>query len=168
MSQIFLHCSVVSVSDIVRIIAMHASEWIPSLGAQPVSELVGNEMISPITMSISAPAVQALYLMHVNHVSAVAIVDKAQRLVANFSASDIKGDADVSALLPQSMWNSIGNFLVTQQHRMRAPVAVRATDTLEHVVLQMAMYRVHRVWIIDGDSKPIGVCTAFDVIKQFI
>lgn len=60
-----------------------------TFGQKTVEELkLGNREV--ISMSVNAQAIQAFYLMHVNKVSAVAIVDEKGTLVANLSASDIR------------------------------------------------------------------------------
>jgi hypothetical protein len=52
------------------------------------SLMLGTENV--ITMSIDAPAITAFYLLHVNHVSAIALCNKSEAIVATLSASDIR------------------------------------------------------------------------------
>lgn len=56
---------------------------------QTVHQLsLGNPNV--IAMSIDAPAITAFYLLHVNHVSAIALCNSSGALVATLSASDIR------------------------------------------------------------------------------
>ena len=45
---------------------------------------------------------------------------------------------------------------------------VSKTTTLETILLQLAMFRVHRAYVVDEHRKPIGVVTAFDAIRPFL
>ncbi len=45
---------------------------------------------------------------------------------------------------------------------------VTKTTTLETIMLQFAMFRIHRVYIVDEQCKPIGVVTAFDAVRPFL
>jgi len=79
---------IISASDVVSFIAQHIDR-IGSVAEATVGELnLGTRNV--ISMSSSALAIHAFYLMYYHKVSAVAIVDHDDHLVANLSASDIK------------------------------------------------------------------------------
>lgn len=42
------------------------------------------------------------------------------------------------------------------------------TTTLETILLQFAMFGIHRSYLVDDDRKPIGVVTVFDVLRPFL
>ncbi len=48
------------------------------------------------------------------------------------------------------------------------PVTVTEWSTFEDVVLKLAATRVHRVWVVDDDNKPIGVISLGDVFRVFL
>ncbi len=149
---------------------------------------------------------QALFLIHANNVSAVAVTDvtlwlrillrrfmtrcwqRHNRLVANFSAIDLSHlNLDRNIYVPttfKSLLLPLRSFL--SRVNAHPPVAVTLGTTLETVVsgggfaghacqshartqvAQMAMFHMHRVWIVDASYQPIGIITAFDVLKLFV
>ena len=60
----------------------------------------------------------------------------------------------------------VTQFLKTQ-HSWKAPVTVTLSSTLETVLLKLCWFRLHRVWIVDEENRPIGVITLTDVLKVF-
>jgi CBS domain-containing protein len=59
-------------------------------------------------------------------------------------------------------------FLMRRSRHIKPPVVCNAYTSLETAVLQMALFRLHRLWVVDANNKPIAVLSAFDVMKQFI
>lgn len=116
---------------------------------------------------------QAFALMAKYQVSGVAIVDEDGRLLSNFSTTDFTRLMAVgnAPTIPAELFLPVHVSLVrqaAQSHRCQAPVSVRAHDTLGTVVKKMAVFRVHRVWVVDGNDKPIGVITPFEVLRAFL
>jgi CBS domain-containing protein len=151
---------VLTASDIVNYIA---SEHLKVFDGTTAKAVMMNE---PICMEESRPTVEAYQIMQRNQVSGIAIT-KEGRLVANLSATDLSfAMSRAAAIVPESLFLPV-QFLVEQSrtHAARAPVAVRAETTMVDVVKRMAQHRVHRVWVINGDDKPIGVITPTEVLK---
>jgi len=48
------------------------------------------------------------------------------------------------------------------------PVTVRADDTLETVINITTNKKIHRVYLVDNDFKPIGVISLGDIIRAFV
>ncbi len=43
-----------------------------------------------------------------------------------------------------------------------------ASASLDEIVKKMALFHVHRLWIVDVDNKPVGVITPFDVLRAVV
>ena len=48
------------------------------------------------------------------------------------------------------------------------PITVTESATFEDVVMKLAATRVHRLWIVDSEEKPIGVVSIGDVFKNML
>jgi len=151
--------ALITQSDVINAI----SKVVPSssIGIKTVEELsLGTRY--PIQMSIDALAIQAFYLMYFHKVSAVAIVGKTGNLVANLSASDIKGlkhDNFSRLLLP------VMEFLKGTTSKKCAPITCRLFSSIETVILKLSLFRIHRLWIVDEKENPIGVISLTDIMK---
>ncbi len=89
-------------------LADHAKDWSSTIGRLKAHEIAGETRlltlcssltifgcaadlsVAPISASVNAPAIQGFLLMHVNHVSGIAVCDEHGALEANLSASDLK------------------------------------------------------------------------------
>lgn len=60
----------------------------------------------------------------------------------------------------------VKQFLKTQ-HSWKAPVTVSLNTRLESVLYKLTWFRLHRLWIVDEDNKPVGVISLTDVLKLF-
>ncbi|KAL6069768.1 hypothetical protein QOT17_007340 [Balamuthia mandrillaris] len=127
-----------------------------------------------ITMSSSAQAIHAFYLMYFHKISAVAIVDKNEQLVANLSASDIRGlhTTNFEALLKPVMEFLLlkhggGSRQLQPQKRPLPVITCTPYTLLSTVILQLAIYRLHRVWVVNEHRQPIGVISLTDIMRLF-
>lgn len=155
--------SVLSASDIIGFLAAHEKDW---KGDAQVAAIVADQKEKPISVSKTAPAVEAFQLMQQNVMSGVAVTDADGSLFANFSASDIKHfPITPIGMNPDSLFMPLQLFLLSQSP-VRAPVAVKKGDTIASVVSKMALFHVHRVWVVDEHNKPVAVVTPTEVFKH--
>jgi CBS domain-containing protein len=163
-------CSVLSISDLVNHIARNTDKC-STVGAIPVFNVLGLRKEAPVCITEDKPAIAAFQQMYNNQVSGIAVVDGSGALVANFSATDVRYMMlGTETILPETLFLPIHMFLLkqTQMNPIRSPVSVTTGASLHIVVQKMALFRVHRVWVVDNDNKPIGVVTPFDVLKYFL
>jgi len=107
--------------------------------------------------------------------SAVPIIDNEGNLIANFSASNLKGlrqHTFMSLLLPVLAYLTIqpeSKDFRRNLSRFKSihPVTCTAETSFEVAVERMVSHRVHRLWVVD-DGKPIGVVSIGDVFKVFL
>jgi len=117
---------------------------------------------SVIQMSSEAQSIIAFHLMYQHKVSAVAIVGKQGELLANLSASDIRGIShdNFGCLL-----KPIFDFVRNRKEKVKAPVTCKLDSTLETVIMKLSIFRIHRLWIVDDADRPIGVLSLTDIMK---
>jgi len=100
-----------------------------------------------------------------NEVSALPIVNDKGQLMGTLSSSDFRRiglDNFKDTLLP------VNRFLVlTRGGKKQQQLTVRSDEILSSVVDKLLLRCVHRVWVVDQDSKPIAVVSLTDIIRTF-
>jgi len=107
--------------------------------------------------------------------SAVPIIDNDGNLVANFSASNLKGlrqTSFIALLLPVLAYLTIQPESADFRKNLARfksihPVTCTENTPFDVVVERMVAHRVHRLWVVQ-DNKPIGVISIGDVFKVFL
>ena len=51
---------------------------------------------------------------------------------------------------------------------MHPSIHAKATDTLATVMSRLATSRIHRVFVVDDDNKPVGVVSLSDVLNTLV
>jgi len=120
----------------------------------------------PILMSSHETALQGFRTIRLMCVNALGIIDDSGALVANLSASDVRGLTSDQLKLVKSP--------VLEYLRSRHPegklvhvVTCNPKSTLREVILQLFTAKIHRVWVIDSATKPVGVITLSDICRTF-
>eukprot|EP01094_Clydonella_sp_ATCC50884_P006837 TRINITY_DN1601_c0_g1_i1.p1 TRINITY_DN1601_c0_g1~~TRINITY_DN1601_c0_g1_i1.p1 ORF type:complete len:321 (+),score=136.89 TRINITY_DN1601_c0_g1_i1:102-965(+) len=132
------------------------------VGEKMIAEL-GLGLAAPITIAKGATVLQALNTIQENNVSGLAVVDdESGRLVGNFSGSDIKA-------LYREQWPSfllsVEEFLNKHSPASMSPICVQQDTTFLDACKEISNSHVHRLWVVDGDYKPVGVVSTTDVMK---
>jgi len=105
----------------------------------------------------------ALSVLCDNGISGLALVDLESKLVANFSASDLKG------ALPEVFnffWKPTVDYLRNSSVKSKLPP--RAFDmkaNLRDIIKTMSDDKIHRVFLTDEMQRPIGVVSCTDLIE---
>jgi len=152
---------IISQSDVVGFLAQHS---LGALGKKTVAELglvTGAVVCVPHT-TIAADAFSALYE---KKVSGVAIVDDQGVLVGNVSASDLR--TMHRGHFPRLLWN-VMDFLRSEHAHATAAgdvIAVGEDATFEDALKRLVHNKIHRIYIVDKQKHPVGVCTLTDVLE---
>jgi CBS domain-containing protein len=95
----------------------------------------------------------------------VALVDNDGKLIANISASNIKGMTRANI---QLLYRPLTDFLARDRKRgwWQLPITTTLDTTLENVLLQFVGAKVHRMYIVDDDGKPVGEVSISDIVRQ--
>jgi CBS domain-containing protein len=152
-------------SDVIRFVAENIM-WIKKekLFQQTLQELnLGKRQ--PITVDQNIQAFQAFLEIHKNGCEGAAMVDANGKLISHVSASNIKG---MTRRNFQLLWRALINFLSRDRKRgwWNLPVCTTLDTTLETVILQFVSTKVHSMYIVDDEGKPIGEVTLSDIIHQ--
>jgi CBS domain-containing protein len=152
-------------SDLVRFVAENFM-WIKreKLFQQSLRDLgLGNR--KPITVDQNVQAYQAFLEIHKHGSEGAAMVDSSGKLMANVSASNIKG---MTRRNFQLLSRPLLHFLSRDRKRgwWHLPVCTSLDTTFETVILQFVATKIHRMYIVDDEGKPIGEISLSDVIHQ--
>jgi CBS domain-containing protein len=152
----------VTQSDVMEFIGKHMEVINPKLGGMTVGQLqLGTKDI--ITMSANSLAIHAFWEIYANRVSAVAVVNSSGSLVANLSASDIRGLQQQhfsSLLLP------VTQYLIVNKGKPQAPLTCTKDTDFSTILMKMVLFRIHRVWIVNEKEQPVGVISQTDIMKK--
>jgi len=136
---------------------------------------VGDLTIEPTeilaTINRNTKAIVAFREMVRLEKSGLGVVDDTGKLVDNISPRDLKGihtDANVFWRL----WSTISEYKKRErsEHDAKIPELTYVTkeDSLYAVIEKMATLHIHRVYVVDGDKKPIRVITQNDVMREIL
>jgi len=106
------------------------------------------------------PTANALRLMSEHDVQAIAIVDDNDVLLGTFSASDLRG-LDHKTIV-SSLWLPAQDFLQLDASQFTCTLH----DSLLKVATKMVLGKIHRLWIVDGSDRVVGVVSLSDVLSQ--
>jgi len=164
--------SIITQSRVVKCISL-LEETIP-YGKQTLRELnLGFKTV--ISIQDSQLAWDAFKLMIDQKVSAVAVVDDKGVVIGSLSNSDIKllgYRVDYFEMLGRSVSNYLKALRLYDVSRTippnRDPVVCKETNTLHELINTVCYYRIHRIYIVDDERKPIGVVSLLDILKQVL
>merc|ERR1712154_50786 len=114
----------------------------------------------------TAKAVDAFHLMEELNLSGLAVINEKGVLIHNTSATDIKlwlvkGEESLDQSIESFLIN-IRNLSLTERY----PITVCSlNDTLKRAVQKLQATKYHRLWIVDNDTKPIGVLALTDIFR---
>jgi len=152
-------------SDLIRFVAENFM-WMKK---EPVFQKTLQELNfrtrKPITVDQSIQAYQAFMELHKQGCEGLAVVDSNGKLIANLSASNIKG---MTRRNYQLLFRPLSQYLARDRKRgwWQLPLCTTLDTKLEDVVLQFVAAKVHRMYICDEEGKPTGEVSLSDIMAQ--
>jgi len=152
-------------SDLVRFVAENFV-W---MKREPIFQKTLQELNlgkkKPITVDQSIQAYQAFMEIHRHGREGIAMVDSNGKLIANVSASNIKG---MTRRNYQLLFRPLTQYLARDRKRgwWQLPLCTTLDTKLEQVVLQFVAAKVHRMYICDEEGRPTGEVSLSDVMAQ--
>lgn len=130
-------------------------------------------MTAPLVAKATEQASTVVKRLHDKRISAVPVIDNDGKIVANFSISDLKG---LTSKNFKDILMPVMEFLAkrsSQEENFRCerslhPLTVKRSDILEETIYKMVATRVHRLWVVDDDMKPIGTISTTDLMRAFL
>jgi 5'-AMP-activated protein kinase regulatory gamma subunit len=141
------------------------------------------EARQPKVISSTDTLMNAFQMIHRARVSGLAVVNQHGVLVGNISASDLKyAKVDQPDQFLQHLQEPIESFLdwkksehqgwlewffgSTKESRFQ-PIVVKETDSMESVMEKCNKTKIHRVYVVDEQQKPLYVISLSDILAQF-
>ena len=170
---------VISQSDLVRFLwdrrgDANAAAFL-SLAVADFVSLAARRKNKPASVSrvvAGTKAIDAFAHMHFERVSCLGVCDTRGRLVANVSASDLRG---LTHERLETMASDVVEFVQGEPEnasdarnetnaRKRKPVTCLASETVRDVLERMVSRRVHHVYVCDDERRPVAMVTPNDVL----
>jgi len=164
--------SLISQSDVVRFLKIQAYKHNLKIGkifCQTLSQLkigVANDKKELFTIKTTQNAITGLRHMLIRHeLSALPVVNEEGKLVNTLSTSDFRGIRENNV---KDTLSPVLEFVTLRRGKYDdQSISATVDETLTSVVDKLLIYRIHRIWVVDGKGKPIGVVSLTDVIKLF-
>ena len=111
---------------------------------------------------------EAFTLIKAKDVSGVAVVDDTGRLVGNISARDSRLIA-TSAKVYKLLNMPISVYLdVVSEGALNSAIYCEADCSLAECIKRMVSSRIHRIFVVDADLKPVRVVSLRNVLMKFV
>eukprot|EP01108_Squamamoeba_japonica_P010230 TRINITY_DN9894_c0_g1_i1.p2 TRINITY_DN9894_c0_g1~~TRINITY_DN9894_c0_g1_i1.p2 ORF type:complete len:465 (-),score=238.11 TRINITY_DN9894_c0_g1_i1:71-1399(-) len=134
------------------------------VGARSLESL-GIGLREPVWVDGDQDVGDTLTQLDAYQLSSLAVVDGQRVLKGNFSITDVislwKGHGSVAEGLNQS----VTAYLQKNSPKSLEPITCTRSTTLLDATAIMVDKQVHRLWVVDGDNKPIGVYSMTDLFK---
>jgi CBS domain-containing protein len=157
-------------SDIIRFLASNPY-WLNLFpnSHKKLSELnlFNNSHEKVVSVEQNTSAYLAFKKIAESNTSGIAVIDNDGRIVANLSASNIRG---ISRRNFQLLRRPLFEFLQRDRRRgwWTMPVTLKESDTLEKAILQFGSTKVHQMHVCDIDGKPKYVVNLTDMVRVFL
>lgn len=153
---------IVSQSDAVRYLSQHLHMGkLKDVGSKTLQQL-GYGAAQLETISKTATVLEALKKMADKRVGQLAVIDEdSGRLVANFSASDLRGLYQEN--FPKLL-DTVAAFLGKHSPDALKPICGLPSSTLIDIVNELSQSKLHHLWVVD-DFKPVSIISLTDVMK---
>jgi len=93
------------------------------------------------------------------------------KLIGNLSVKDLKGISSEGGLFWR-LYEPVSVFLDKLKNEFKLipqnVITAKAEDNIEHVINLMTEHKIHRVYIVDNEEKPIGIVTIKDLLLEMI
>jgi len=127
------------------------------------------------TIRLTETALAAFKRIHTEKLTALAVVDEQNRIFSNISGKDLKVVKNEDGILHLESYQfsrlllPVEEYLSLAKHdelNVRSPVfASGSDDTLAELLEKIVKLKVHRIYIVDEKSQPLGVVNLVDIIK---
>jgi len=151
---------VISMSDIVLFAAMNLQQ-VPWKDVR-LTEL--HVMHACLMVRYDAPLCDSLWALYDNHISGLALVNWENQLVANLSASDLKGMArEAFDMFDKKTINFLRRG--TEVKSKIPPVSLPVNASFGDALLHIAEKGVHRVFVLNQKNNPVGIMSNSDILS---
>jgi CBS domain-containing protein len=157
---------IITQSKIVRYFAPHVKHFDFGNSSVEVLNLGGRRKVTTINGDDTIS--KAIQLLYDNKVSSAAIVDADNKLIGNFSASDLKlfsprltADEMIKVTIVDFMKNIKGS---KDHHNI---FFVHNYSLCHQIVAKLDSQKSHRTYVVDADHHPVGIILLADILELF-
>eukprot|EP01113_Clastostelium_recurvatum_P043084 TRINITY_DN706_c0_g1_i3.p1 TRINITY_DN706_c0_g1~~TRINITY_DN706_c0_g1_i3.p1 ORF type:complete len:318 (-),score=89.33 TRINITY_DN706_c0_g1_i3:121-1074(-) len=157
--------NIISQSSIVQFLGQHMMELRDEFTAHIGDVPVGSSPV--LSAKRDEKAIDVFKTMDSHHRSGVAVVDDRGALVGNTSGHDLKlfiKNPSVSVLnLP--ILTFLNQIRQLQIDIVNPAISSGVNDSFGHVIGKVAATRIHRIFIVDADNRPVKVVSLTDILS---
>jgi len=157
-----LNAKLFSQTDMARFIIENRTKLEPGLLDTPLRQLNLRRKVESV--SHRTPTIKAYGHLLRSKVSALAVLDENHKLVGNLSASDLRGINDQNL---RELMHPVHQFLARAGSKNQV-IRCFHEDKLGDAINKLLENHVHRLWMTDGQGKPVGVLSLTDVIRTVL
>jgi CBS domain-containing protein len=114
----------------------------------------------PLKIREDRPVLEAVRVLAESKHNSLPIVNEEDELVGSFSCGDLRS---LSVNDFNRLREPLSKFLKLS---CIWPVTAEPTDSVATCMARLAAERIHQLWVIGTDGKPVGVVTLTDVMRQ--
>jgi len=153
--------NVLSQSDVVRFVSKNVSLFFGSNASRVPSQFgFVKGLKATLKVDSKSMVLKAITTLYENKVTALAIVNDDGTLLGNFSASDL-GTLTVENFSTK-IKEPVSKFIDVEKQEV---IAVSESTSMGDIVKILADKKIHRVWIIDAEERPVGLVSLSDIMK---
>lgn len=168
--------NIVTQSSVIKFISENMDDF-ASVTQKPLSELGLTDARPVVSISIDDCVVSAFRAMRDNHVSGVPLLDENGAVVGCISDRHIRSvllKGSSKRPLHQILALTCTEFLAslppghTRHGDMHPAIMCKPTDQLHDIIRKLATTRIHRIFLVDADHKPVRVISLCDIIELLL
>jgi CBS domain-containing protein len=153
---------IISQSDIIQFAGKHL-DMLPQ-GSKTLEDL--GLLRGALTMRQDIILGDTLEALSTHGISAIALIDTDGKLIANFSASDLRG-------LARAVFSWFGKSTIDFLHHFgrgpKPPFVESGSTSFKQAIDKISSKeRMHRLYLVDKDDRPIGVCSYTDIMPLLL
>ncbi|KND02960.1 uncharacterized protein SPPG_02036 [Spizellomyces punctatus DAOM BR117] len=160
-------------SDIIRHVHAHPESVTPSIDLDlPIKVSLLKPLTAQkhvVTMRDRDTAIQGFAILREKKVAALPVVNDNGLIVANLSASDLRG---ITRIGLTELEKPVLEYLKSKSStgQIKTPVVCTPDHTLRDIIGFLVGNHIHRVWVVETleDLRPIGVVSQSDIIASFV
>jgi len=159
--------NIITQSALVQTLSANLSRF-TSVGGKTLRDLGRGKAGRLFTVNINQPLREAFRLIRDKDISAVPVVQDDGRICGNISARDVRlivSSSKIYKLLDMSIKAYLD--VVTAGKENKA-VVCGPDDTMEDVIRSLVESRIHRIYVVDGNDRPLRVVTLRNILKKFV
>jgi len=156
-------------SAVIDYLAKHIDQLGPAI--QKTLKELHFEKKPVISIDHNKSAIEAFKLMAEHRISGLAVLDSDKKLMANISARDLRS-IQQDAQLFERLYYSVGEFVShVRQANYRAihpSICCTFDDTFQKIIMRLAAARIHRIYVVDENRRPISVISLHDILLKIL